>query len=469
MRLVIAFLSAALLLLPSVAWARPCSEVGGTVSFDVQPRETPVNESSLFQLRFGWNEACEGGSTLRFEVIDTYASTDFTVRERERPMAADLRDATADSFDFRESWIRQAGQHAFRARILLDGRQITQSSAVIVTATGGPEPTGGPASSGGEAPPPPQAGPVDLSVAIGSLVRAETIAQYIAAVYNWAIGVAVTLAMVMVVVGGFQYVVARGNPGAIGAAKDRIANAVIGLVLALGSYTILNTINPQLVQLRNLTIPPIQRAETIANSCENLDRTRFRVTPSSGSCGEEGTVSATDGTEVATPQCTWGVCSRDGEVCVRRGSAGFGCVQCGDVTDDELTAWGLAESDEACARFTPPSRGDVTRECIFSEGGEFDIGNDVCALIVVDCSEVERCGDYDAALSVWHGGEQIRLEAFGSGGDADQMRFRAWCERNPCNAAPGTCHAVSNAGSFGATFEGDAWGCAEGPAPAGGS
>lgn len=468
MRSLIVSFAAVLLLVPTIAWARPCSEVGGVVTFGVEPTEIEVGGSNLFRLRYRWNETCEGGTTLRFEVHDTVGSTDTIVRERERPLTAALRDVTDDNFDFREAAVREPGANNFYARILLDGRQITQSSVVTVTATGGTAPSGGPATSGGEAPPPPQVGPVDLSVAIGGLVRAETIAQYIAAVYNWAIGVAVTLSMVMVVVGGFQYLVARGNASAIGAAKSRITNAIVGLVLALGSYTILNTINPQLVQLRNLTIPPIQRAEALTNRCEDLDRSQFTVTPSTGRCGEDGTVTARGDTQVATPTCTWGVCSRPEETCIRRGSAGWGCVQCGSVTDNELGAWGLAESDEACDRFTPPNRGEVRNTCILSEGGEFDIGNDVCALVHVDCSAVERCGDYDAALIVTHGDEDIRMEAFGHGNDRDQERFGEFCDANPCGVAGG-CHGRRNVGTFGSTFAGDAWDCMEGPAPSGGS
>ncbi len=103
----------------------------------------------------------------------------------------------------------------------------------------------------------PQAPPVDLAVTVGNLIHVQTIGQYIVGVYTYGLGIAATLAMVMVVVGGFQYMVARGNPSAIGAAKSRITNAVIGLILALGSYALLNTINPQLVRLREISVPPI--------------------------------------------------------------------------------------------------------------------------------------------------------------------------------------------------------------------
>ena len=71
--------------------------------------------------------------------------------------------------------------------------------------------------------------------------------QYIAGIYNFGLMVAGFLAMVMIMIGGFMYIAAGGNQTIIGKAKERIFNALIGLVILLLSYTILNTINPDLV------------------------------------------------------------------------------------------------------------------------------------------------------------------------------------------------------------------------------
>ncbi|MDO8582296.1 MAG: pilin [bacterium] len=71
--------------------------------------------------------------------------------------------------------------------------------------------------------------------------------QYIAGVYNFGLMVAGFLAMVMIMIGGFMYIAAGGNQTIIGKAKERIFNAIIGLVILLLSYTILYTINPDLV------------------------------------------------------------------------------------------------------------------------------------------------------------------------------------------------------------------------------
>lgn len=80
--------------------------------------------------------------------------------------------------------------------------------------------------------------------------KVEDLAQYLGIIYNFLISIVGLVASVMMVVGGFQYLTSAGDSGKIGAAKTKIMNAFIGLVLALGAYTILKTINPDLVVLK---------------------------------------------------------------------------------------------------------------------------------------------------------------------------------------------------------------------------
>lgn len=48
------------------------------------------------------------------------------------------------------------------------------------------------------------------------------------------------VAVIMLIVGGFRYVLSNGNEKAVGAAKDTILFAIIGIVVALLSYAIVN-------------------------------------------------------------------------------------------------------------------------------------------------------------------------------------------------------------------------------------
>jgi len=60
------------------------------------------------------------------------------------------------------------------------------------------------------------------------------------------IGIAGVLAMVMIVMGGIEYMTSD-LISSKEAGKEQITHAVLGLLLALGAYLILNTINPQLL------------------------------------------------------------------------------------------------------------------------------------------------------------------------------------------------------------------------------
>ena len=74
--------------------------------------------------------------------------------------------------------------------------------------------------------------------------------QYIRGIYNLFIGVVGLLAVVMIMLGGFKWLLAAGNAQKIAGAKTTIISAIMGLVLALGSYSILSWINPALTELK---------------------------------------------------------------------------------------------------------------------------------------------------------------------------------------------------------------------------
>ncbi|HTK60619.1 MAG TPA: pilin [Candidatus Baltobacteraceae bacterium] len=84
------------------------------------------------------------------------------------------------------------------------------------------------------------------------------LAQYIGGAYTFLISIAGLLAAVMMAVGGFQYLTSAGDSGKIGAAKTRMTNALIGLLLAFGSYTVLYAINPDLVSFNGLQIAVVK-------------------------------------------------------------------------------------------------------------------------------------------------------------------------------------------------------------------
>jgi len=81
--------------------------------------------------------------------------------------------------------------------------------------------------------------------------------QYARQLFAFALSAAAVLAFGMLVVGSIQYIASAGNESILKDAKDRIWNALIGLLLALAAWLILNTINPALIS-NDIQIPKIE-------------------------------------------------------------------------------------------------------------------------------------------------------------------------------------------------------------------
>lgn len=87
----------------------------------------------------------------------------------------------------------------------------------------------------------------------GSEIEAGTaIGIYIKAVYEFLVRAAAILAVMMFSYGGLLWLTAAGEKGRVGEAQKIMTNALIGLMLALGSYTILYAINPKLKDPSNV-------------------------------------------------------------------------------------------------------------------------------------------------------------------------------------------------------------------------
>lgn len=83
-----------------------------------------------------------------------------------------------------------------------------------------------------------------------------SLAQFISYAYKFMLALAVVLAVLMITIGGFEYMLS-GATGTKTDAIKKIQDACWGLVLALVAYLLLYTIDPNLVSPSNLTIPPI--------------------------------------------------------------------------------------------------------------------------------------------------------------------------------------------------------------------
>lgn len=152
--------------------------------------------------------------------------------------------------------------------------------------------------------------------------------EYIQVVYNFLIAIVGMVAAVMMVVAGFQYLSAGGDPGAIGAAKKKIANALVGLVLALGAFTLLNTINPALLKFKPLVVADVKTEISLVAWCDTLIAEGTAVTPvgTGTDCGSVGTYATSSNKDVQ-------YCLYAGDCRARRDSVDT--VDIGEEPDDD--------------------------------------------------------------------------------------------------------------------------------------
>lgn len=74
--------------------------------------------------------------------------------------------------------------------------------------------------------------------------------------YEWGIALGGIIAFVALLIAGFHYLTSVGDPGKMKEAMNRIKAAIGGLILLLGSWLILHTINPELTYFREIDFKP---------------------------------------------------------------------------------------------------------------------------------------------------------------------------------------------------------------------
>ncbi|OGF37997.1 hypothetical protein A2482_01660 [Candidatus Falkowbacteria bacterium RIFOXYC2_FULL_48_21] len=94
-------------------------------------------------------------------------------------------------------------------------------------------------------------------VTTGEMVSIPWLAQYIVAVYKYAIIIGAIIAVLALMVGGVQYLIGGAYAEAASGAKKIMLGAVGGLVLLLASNLILQMINPQLTRLGGIDLQSV--------------------------------------------------------------------------------------------------------------------------------------------------------------------------------------------------------------------
>lgn len=98
---------------------------------------------------------------------------------------------------------------------------------------------------------------------------ARNLPAYLEAVFKLLIGIAAALAVIMITIGGIQYMSTDAISGKE-EGKEKINHALMGLLLAMGAWLILNTINPATLELKfNPTPIPVTNQPPVSPSVPN--------------------------------------------------------------------------------------------------------------------------------------------------------------------------------------------------------
>jgi hypothetical protein len=95
---------------------------------------------------------------------------------------------------------------------------------------------------------------LQLQIPIFDYSEATSLPEYISNIFKYAMIIIVPLAIIMIMIGGIQWIMAAGNSQKIGAAKTQITSAFLGLVLGLLTYTLLS-----FVGITQLYMPGVER------------------------------------------------------------------------------------------------------------------------------------------------------------------------------------------------------------------
>ncbi len=165
---------------------------------------------------------------------------------------------------------------------------------------------------------------------------------YLAILYAYFTAAAGIVAVAMVAYGGYQWMAAGGNAEKISQAKSTIQGAVIGLILALGSYVLLSQINSRLVSFVPLQVPRI-RERGLGIFCTDFGVDNWvpekqpNSTPISADMTKCGEKYVQAGNNI---NWCWGVKCPTGEFCLIEGEDKYECKdgealkkQCDDLVD----------------------------------------------------------------------------------------------------------------------------------------
>lgn len=82
--------------------------------------------------------------------------------------------------------------------------------------------------------------------------RGKTLCGIIGTVVNILLGLAVAVAVIFLIIGGYQYMTSGGDKMAVSDARGKITSSIVGLIIALAAYFLIKLLLGKILQI---TIP----------------------------------------------------------------------------------------------------------------------------------------------------------------------------------------------------------------------
>ncbi|MFA4998631.1 MAG: hypothetical protein WC514_01295 [Candidatus Paceibacterota bacterium] len=87
-----------------------------------------------------------------------------------------------------------------------------------------------------------------------TITNTTTLPELVSYLFTFSVMIAGLAAFSMLVYGGLRYLTSAGNAATQKDARDTITSAIVGLLLLLGSYLLLQLINPDILILKPLNV-----------------------------------------------------------------------------------------------------------------------------------------------------------------------------------------------------------------------
>ncbi|MDP3800198.1 MAG: hypothetical protein Q8Q90_02125 [bacterium] len=208
--------------------------------------------------------------------------------------------------------------------------------------------------------------------------------KYIFLLAQALVGLAIIYAFVRA---GLLWMTGGDNPGNIKEAKERMLSAIIGLVILLGSYLFLQTINPQLVNIKN---PGVNFGTDAPSGMFDFWAKLFTTKRAAGeACGSSFDCGGFL-TCVKTGKSSSGICTDTGEL-FNGFEAGHACTkdyECGrDLTCDDTKNICVAGTKTAGGSTCFPAQCPEGQRCFKTSSGE------LAENISGECSSYKALGE----------------------------------------------------------------------------